>query len=335
MVKVGIIGLGTLGTVHAENILHNTPNAELTAVCARREEVLDSFNARHRIGYSYTDFDDMLANPEIDAVVIVTSVSSHLELVLKAIGANKHVFVEKPLAITTEEVRVAQAAAGEKPELILMTGYMRRFDPSYAEAKRKIDAGEIGRPIMFRGYSLDPDCGAESSPDRGEHNGAWYSEMIVHDVDLARWYLGADVEDIRTIGGCYKHKEFEKYNDIDNACTLMKFTNNAMAMIYTGRTAPHGSHVESEIVGTEGIIRINPKPARNRIDLYNAHGVVTECVNDYLSRFDDAFRLEIQEFVNCIEEGRKPELSVYDSRMVSETANAAYRAYLSGELVTM
>lgn len=335
MVKVGIVGLGTLGTIHAENIIYNTPNATLIAICARRQEVLDAFTAKHAIPYSYTDFDEMLKNPELDAVLIVTSVNSHYQLVMKAIAAGVHVFVEKPLAITTEEAIQAQEAAEKNPDKIVMTGYMRRFDPSYAEAKRKIEAGEIGMPILFRGYSLDPDSGSESAPERGESNGPWYSEMIVHDVDLARWFLGSDVEDIRTIGGCYKHKEFEKYNDIDNACTLMKFKNNTMAMFYTGRTAPHGSHVESEIVGTEGILRINPIPRKHMIDVYNKDGVLSECMHDYISRFREAFVLEIQEFINCIEEGRKPEASVYDSRMVCEIANNAYTAYVTGKLVTM
>ena len=335
MVKVGIIGLGTLGTTHAENIIYNTPNAELIAICARRQEVLDNFNKKHNIRYSYTDFDEMLKNDELDAVLIVTSVNSHFPLVMKAIESNLHVFVEKPLALTTEEAIKAQTAADKNPDKILMTGYMRRYDPSYAQAKQKIDAGEIGLPIMFRGYSLDQDSGAESAPERGENNGAWYSEMIVHDVDLCRWLLGSDVEDIRTIGGCYKHKEFEKYNDIDNACTLMKFENNSMGMFYTGRTAPHGSHIETEIVGTEGILRISPVPRKNSIDIYNKEGVLVECMNDYISRFGEAFALEMKEFINCIDNGTKPEITAYDARKVSEIANKAYEAYVSGELIKM
>ena len=335
MVKLGIIGLGTLGTTHAENIIYNAPNAELIAVCSRRQEVLDEFNAKHNIKYSYNNFDEMLKNDELDAVLIVTSVNSHFPLVMKAIDADLHVFVEKPLALTTEEAISAQEASERNPGKILMTGYMRRFDPSYAEAKQKIDAGLIGKPIMFRGYSLDHDSGVESAPERGENNGTWYSEMIVHDIDLARWLLGTEAEDIRTIGGCYKHKEFEKYNDIDNACTLMKFKNNLMAMFYTGRTAPHGSHIETEIVGTEGILRISPVPRKDRINIYNKDGVLSECMDDYISRFGEAFKIEIQEFINCIEEGRKPEMTAYDSRMVCETANKAYEAYVCGELVKM
>lgn len=335
MVNVGIIGLGNLGKTHAENIMYKIPNANLIAVCARRESVINEFKNKYKIKYTYNDYDEMLKNKEIDAVVIVTSVNSHSNMVVKALNSGFHVFVEKPIAITSDDAVLAQKAAEGNPEKVLMTGYMRRFDPSYAEAKRKIEAGEIGQPIMFRGYSLDPDSGTENAPERGENNGAWYSEMIVHDVDLARWFLESEVETIRTVGGCYKHKEFEKYNDIDNACTLMSFKNNAMAMFYTGRTAPHGSHVETEIVGTDGILRINPVPKKDKIIIYNEDGVLSQCSENYLDRFHEAFVNEMQEFINCIDQNRKPEMTAYDSRMVSEISNIAYEAYRSGKLITL
>ncbi len=108
-----------------------------------------------------------------------------------------------------------------------------------------------------------------------------------------------------------------------------------MAMFYTGRTAPHGSHVETEIVGTKGILRINPVPKKDRINIYNKDGVLSECSENYLDRFHEAFVNEMQEFVNCIDEGRKPEMTAYDSRMVSEISNTAYDAYLSKELINL
>jgi myo-inositol 2-dehydrogenase/D-chiro-inositol 1-dehydrogenase len=334
MIKAGVVGLGSLGSVHARNLITQIPNAELIAVCGR-EKLVKQFTQVHQVPYVYTDYDEMLKNPELEAVLIVTSVNAHFSMVMKAIKANLHIFVEKPLALRAEEAKEAQLAADKNPDKMLMTGYMRRFDSSYREAKRKTDAGEIGKPIMFRGYSLDKDSQAESSSERGAQNGAWYSEMIVHDIDLARWFLGSEVASIRTLGGCYKHPEYEKYHDIDNACTLMSFTNNAMAMFYTGRTAPHGSHVETEIVGTEGIIRINAIPRKDRLDLYTPIGVVNECAADYLNRFSDAFVREIQEFFDCIETGRKPEMTPYDSQMVCTIAEKAYHAYLSQELITL
>ena len=335
MVKLGIVGLGSLGTTHAQNIVNNIPGAELIAVCARREESLRRFSAQVSVKYEYTDYEEMLKNKEIDGILIVTSVNSHCEFAVRALEAGFHVFVEKPIGLTLEEAELTQHAAEAKPDSIFMTGYMRRFDPSYIEAKKKIDAGAIGTPIMFRGYSLDQDAGAESAPERGENNGVWFTEMIVHDIDLARWFLSSDVESVSTIGGCYKHKIFEKYNDIDNACTMMSFRNKAMALFYTGRTAPHGSHIETEIVGTEGILRINDVPRKDRISIYNNDGVLVECASDYLERFESAFIAEISEFVYCIAENRKPKMTAYDSRMVTEISLAAYESYMSKAVVQL
>ena len=148
MVKLGIVGLGSLGTTHAQNIVNNIPGAELIAVCARREESLRRFSAQVSVKYEYTDYEEMLKNKEIDGILIVTSVNSYCEFAVRALEAGFHVFVEKPIGLTLEEAELTQHAAEAKPDSIFMTGYMRRFDPSYIEAKKKIDAGAIGTPIM-------------------------------------------------------------------------------------------------------------------------------------------------------------------------------------------
>ena len=335
MVNIGIVGVGSLGTRHAVNVRCHIPGAELYAICGRPQTTRRFVDAYGEVPVVYSDYEAMLADDHIDGIMIVTPVKTHGEMVKKALAAGRHTFVEKPLGLTTADAIQAEQAASLRPENILMTGYMRRFDRSYVDAKARIERGEIGTPIVFRGYSLDKDASPESAPERGDRNGAWFPEMLVHDVDLARWFLGSKVETIRTIGGCFKHEVFAKYKDVDNACTLMSFENGAMAFFYTGRTAPHGSHVETEIVGTEGMIRVNPVPARDRVTLYEPGGVRVECCEDYIDRFNDAFIAEISHFVRCIEEGRKPRMTPHDARMASEIANAAYDAYLTGELKTM
>lgn len=336
MVNVGVIGLGELGTRHALAVMHRTPGARLAAICSRRTKTVERFTGEHgAVDHVYTDYDAMLANSELDAIMIVTPVSTHADLVIRALEAGFHVFVEKPLGLTNEEALRVEEVARTRPDQILLTGFMRRCDPSYVEAKQKVDRGDIGTPIIYRGYSLDQDASPVSAPGRESENGPWFPEMLVHDVDLARWFLGSEVETIRTIGGCYKYKEFEKFNDIDNACTLMSFAGGAMGMFYTGRTAPHGSHIETEIIGTEGTLRIDPVPSRNKVQIFDTSGVRVECVSDYLERFHEAFDAEIREFVSCVAEGRKPEMTARDARVASEVANAAYQAYVSGELIRL
>ncbi len=334
MVRLAVAGLGDLGKHHCGNIRWSIPNAGLAAVYTRSRQTLDRYCSAHDVPSGTTDYEDLLDRSDIDAVVIATPVSTHSDMIIRALRKGKHVFCEKPMGMTPQEAARVQQEAEAHPELVCMTGFMRRFDPSYLSAKKRIESGAIGKPFMYRGYSLDKDMGPESAPERINVNGIWYTEMLVHDIDLARWFLGSDVVNVRAIGGCYKYPVYGEYGDIDNACTIMEFADRSMAMFFTGRTAPHGSHVETEIIGTEGMIRINPIPVRDRITWYGTQGVSQECVTDYLERFGEAFRAEVQEFASCIEHGTKPQMTPYDSRRVTEIADAAYQAYVTNSMVS-
>ncbi|MDO4175830.1 MAG: Gfo/Idh/MocA family oxidoreductase, partial [Eubacteriales bacterium] len=151
-VKVGIVGLGELGSVHAENLRFKIPNAELVAICGilAEKEKLEKRKAEWDIPYCFYDFEEMVKLQEIEAVVISSSTAAHHAHALAAIQAGKHVFIEKPTGLNEQEcMEIEQAAAAS--DKIFTVGFMRRHDPSYAEAKRRIDAGEIGTPILFRG----------------------------------------------------------------------------------------------------------------------------------------------------------------------------------------
>ncbi|GHV95468.1 hypothetical protein AGMMS50293_17880 [Spirochaetia bacterium] len=157
--------------------------------------------------------------------------------------------------------------------------------------------------------------------------------MMVHDIDLARWFTGSEPETVYAIGGCYAHPEFGKYNDGDNVSCLMKFKNQSMAYFFAGRTAPHGYNVETEIIGTKGILRIANVPQKNLVEILDEHGVRKECSENFLERFDSAYVNEVQEFVNCIIEKRKPTVTVYDGTRVSEIAYKCKESFERGELL--
>jgi myo-inositol 2-dehydrogenase/D-chiro-inositol 1-dehydrogenase len=151
--------------------------------------------------------------------------------------------------------------------------------------------------------------------------------MAVHDIDLARWFTGSEPETVYAIGGCYAHPEFAAYKDGDNVSCLMRFRNNTMVFLFAGRTAPHGYNVETEIIGTKGILRIASVPQKNLVEVLDEQGVRKECSVNFLERFDTAYVNEVQEFVNCIIDGRKPEVSVYDGTRVSEIAYTCKAAF--------
>jgi myo-inositol 2-dehydrogenase/D-chiro-inositol 1-dehydrogenase len=332
-VRIGSVGLGRLGLQHAVNIAGRIQHAELSALCDVDEVKLKDAADRLGVKYRFNSFEEMIASKELDAVVIVSPSGLHTKQIAAAMAAGKHVFSEKPLGTTVAECKEAEKAVIAHPELVFMLGFMRRYDESYKYVHDKISAGEIGRIILIRAYSQDPEKTIAGSIAYAPFSGGHFLDMAVHDIDLARWFTGSEPETVYAIGGCYAHPEFGKYKDGDNVSCLMKFKNDSMVFLFAGRTAPHGYNVETEIIGTKGILRVASVPQKNLVEVLDANGVRRECSENFLERFDTAYVNEVQEFVNCIIDNRKPSVTVYDGTRVSEIAYTCKSAFESGELV--
>lgn len=328
-IRFGIIGTGNMGRMRIRNLHCRIPQSEVIAVCDMREAQVKAVQEEFGIPYGYTDCDEMLQNPEIDAVLIATGADAHKDQVIAACKAKKHIFCEKPLAKKVEDCLAIEEAVKENSGKCFTVGFMRRFDPSYAEAKEKIKNGEIGTPILFKGVSLDPSTVLDNHLE-GVKNGIyvpWFIEMGSHDTDLARWFLEGDPEDCHAFGGAYVCKELEEYNDYDNGFSLTKMDNGTTAYIQVGRTATC-SHVESEIVGTKGTIRVNSVPRKNYVSSFTEKGYVEECQEDFMNRWGDAFYNELENFVDCIENGRSPETTAHDGTMSLKFCQKLHQAYL-------
>lgn len=332
-VRIGSVGLGRLGMRHAENVASKIPEARLDALCDVDEARLKETAARLGVKRTYTRFEDMVLDQELDGILIASPSACHPSQIALALEHGKHVFSEKPLGTTVAECREAEGAVAKHPELVFMLGFMRRFDPSYQYAKKKIDDGEIGRPVLFRSYSQDPEKCIEGAIAFAPHSGGEFLDMAVHDIDLARWLVGSEPVSAWAIGGCYAHPEFARYKDGDNVSCLMKFEDDTMGFIFAGRTAPHGYNVETEIIGTKGTLRIASVPQKNLVEILDGGGVRRECSQDFLERFEDAYLQEVKVFASCILEGRKPEVSVEDGTRVLEIAESCRESFETGVMV--
>lgn len=333
-IKFGIVGLGRLGIKHAENIAFSIPEAELVAVCGLDNAVLEKVKKEWGVKYTYENYEDMISNDELDAIFVSSPSGLHCEQIKKALKAGKHVFSEKPLGTTVEECKVAEKAVEKYgKDLVFMLGFMRRFDPSYKYAKEIVKSGKIGKPFMFRSYSQDPESCIEGAITYARHSGGEFLDMSVHDIDLARWFMEDEPIKVWAIGGCYKHPEFGKYNDGDNVSALMKFKNGGMGFLFAGRTAPHGYNVESEIIGTEGILRIGSVPQKNLVEVLDNNGIRKECSQDFLERFKESYVNELKEFVDCLINNRKPEVTVYDGTNCTKVAYACKESFETGKLI--
>lgn len=333
--KIGIIGVGRLGFEHASNLAFRIPGAELVAICdanlARAKEV----GAELGVSAVYDDPKALCENPEVEAVAIITNTASHVEMIRIAMDAGKHVFCEKPLADTVEKCKEAEKIIESHPELNFMLGFMRRYDNSYKLAKQKIDNGDIGDIILVRCYSQDPIAIIEGTLEYAPRSGGQFIDMSIHDIDLIRWITSSEPKSMWAIGGCYEFKQYKDWDDGDNVGCLMQCENDAMAFFFAGRAAAHGSHVETEIIGTRGTLRISGIPTNSMVEVMSEHGVCRECYQDFISRWHEAYITEMEEFCACVEEKRRATPNVYDGTKSTNIAFECKRSFLSGEKINL
>ncbi|MGL4484374.1 MAG: Gfo/Idh/MocA family protein [Anaerovoracaceae bacterium] len=334
-IKVGSVGLGRLGYEHARNLATKISGAELVAVCSPIMEERERAKTDWGIENTYSDFKEMINNADLDAVAIVSPSPNHVEHIEAALDKGLHVFVEKPLGVTVKECEYIEKKINQHPNQVFFIGFMRRYDASYAEAKRLIKEGKIGKPFLIKATSCDPESTIEGAIKFGATSGGIFIDFIIHDVDLARWYLEDEVDEVYAVGDAFVHKEFKDYNDADNACAMMKFKNGGIAMFHCGRNAAHGYQVEAEIVGPLGTLRVGEAQYNSMCTIYDNNGVVHPVPQNFQERFEQAYITEMQEFIDCIIEGRKPDVNVKDGVKSLEVAIAATEAFKEGKIVKL
>ena len=166
-------------------------------------------------------------------------------------------------------------------------------------------------------------------------SGGQFIDMSIHDFDLIRWLTGSEVKELWATGGCYEFKQYKDWDDGDNVSGLMKMENDAMAFFFAGRAAAHGSHVETEIVGTRGTLRISSVPTDSLVEVMSQHGVCRECYQDFITRWHDAYITEIEEFCDCVATGRKATPGVIDGTQSTKIAFRCKESFLTDKKLTL
>jgi len=334
MIRIGVVGIGSLGEMHVANVQNHVMDAEVVAVCARHKDRVEEIQKKYNVPHGYTSYDEMLEQEEMDAVMIVTGVTAHKEQCIKAAKKGLHIFCEKPLASSVEECREIEQAVEENKGKVFLLGYMRRSDKAYAEAMRRVRAGEIGDVIIYKGVGLDPASvlGPHIEGVREGKYKPFFVEMASHDADLALWFLGSEMESVYAVGGAYVEKGFADYDDYDNAMAVARFKNGSCAFFQVGRTH-NSSHVETEIIGTKGTIRVNNIPDISRLEIFDERGYVRNLEQSFLERWADTFIREANDFVACIKGEKQPEISVYDGAKSMKMVEMMQRAYVENRVV--
>lgn len=326
-IKIGIVGLGRIGKSHVKNLL-NTVGCHLTSACSIVDNELEWAKECLPNVVLYKDYEEMLAKANIDAVFLATTTAVHAKQIVKGFEANKHVFCEKPLGISPDECRsVYDTIKAFSEKKTFMMGFVRRFDPSYVFAKKQIEEGVIGEPFMIRAQTADHNDFAAFQVEFVKTGGGIFHDMNVHDIDIARWFLGAEAVSVYALGSSVVHKEFGLIGDADNTTVSCEFEGGKTAFISASRTAFHGHDTRAEIYGTKGILRVGYTPAVADVEILDVHGQRKKCVYTFFDRFSEAFILEAQAFVDCIHGTIKPIISIDDALQATIVAEAFTKSF--------
>src|SRR5215213_316324 len=328
-VRVGLVGLGRMGSVHAANLAGRIPGARLVRIVDAAEDVACENAARlGGMGWS-TRYEDLLEDPEVEAVVVASPTPLHAEMAEAAAAAGKHVFCEKPVSLEldrTQQVNEAVREAGVK----MQVGFHRRFDPDYRAARQKISAGHIGEVYLFRTSLRDM-----RSPgfDYIKGSGGFFADVTVHDFDAARWLIG-EITEVTAAGAALSDPGFEEAGDIDNAVVTLRFASGALGVIDNSRAAGYGYECSSEIMGSKATLRLD-NHRRASVETLTPDSSHHDYVSDFVERFADAYAAGLESFARAVREDRDPEVSGADAAAAFVLAKAAERSHREGRTVRL
>lgn len=309
MVTVGIIGAGRIGKVHAESISNYVKNATVKTIADPfMNEATEAWAASMGIAHTTKDYKEILADPEIDAVLICSSTDTHAPISIEAIEAGKHVFCEKPIDHDIEKIKAVMKALEGKTTKY-QVGFNRRFDHNFRAVQQAVKSGKIGDPHIIKITSRDPE---PPSPEYVAVSGGMFLDMTIHDFDMVRFLAGCDAEEVYVQSAVLVDPAIGEAGDVDTAVITLKMENGAIAVIDNSRKAIYGYDQRAEVFGSNGMV-MNANDCQSNITIANADGVTGEKpMFFFLERYMAAYAQEITEFVNAIEQDTEVPCGVVD-----------------------
>jgi inositol 2-dehydrogenase len=326
-VRLGIAGLGRMGRLHAEN-----------AAAARSIELVRVVDADSALARSVadeldcdwsTEYESLLDDTTLDGVLVVTPTPHHVTMIEAAAAAGKHVLCEKPIAFETADASHAVEAA-EAAGIKLQVGFHRRFDPDWAAAAERIRTGELGDVYFFRTSLRDM---APPSLDYVRSSGGFFVDVTIHDLDTARWLVG-EIDEVTAIGAALSDPAFAEAGDVDSAIVTLRFASGALGVIDNSRVAGYGYECSTEVVGSKASVRVGDH-RRLHSEWLTPGSRQVDWVSNFIERFPQAYRLELEAFAAAIRDDTAPLVSGRDGVAALALAEACQRSYEEGRPVRL
>lgn len=334
MTGVCLVGAGRAGMIHARNFASRVPGARMTAVA---DTVQASAEKAAELGgvYHTTDYREALQRPDVDAVIVVTPTKYHIDVVLEAAKAGKHILCEKPMAMNQEECALMIEAAA-KNHVKLQIGFMRRFDKNFRRAKEIVDSGAIGDVVTVKSLTHGPSTPREWMYDIEKSSGP-LAEVNSHDIDTLRWFTESDAVSLHAMAGNFRCGEArERYPDFyDTVLMNVRMKNGTIGNIDGAQGVSYGYDSRVDIVGTKGNIQIGGLQSGTTLTYTKEGGMTGDVVRSWMDLFEDAYLNEDMSFINCIEKGTEPEVTGYDGMKAVEIVKAGNESIRIGKIVEL
>jgi myo-inositol 2-dehydrogenase / D-chiro-inositol 1-dehydrogenase len=314
--RFGLIGAGRIGRIHGRNAASH-PGSELVALADADAKAAESLAAD--TGAKVDSIDGVLNNPSIDAILVCAPTDMHADLIEKAVRNRKAVFCEKPVDLSADRIRACLKVV-ENAGAPLMIGFNRRFDPNFAALKSRLADGIVGDIELIHIISRDPGPPPASYIAR---SGGLFRDMMIHDFDLARHLLGEEPVSVFAAGSSLVDKAIGEAGDVDTAAVILETKSGKIAQISNSRRATYGYDQRIEVHGSKGLIRAQ-NVHETTVEIATEKGFLADPVqNFFLERYANAYRLELEHFVNAVEKGEKPTPSGYDGLRAQLLSDAA------------
>ena len=333
-VRVCLVGAGRAAKVHANSLIHHTPGGELVAIVDSSPEALGATADLYGVDKRYLSLEAALEAADFNAVVITTPTFTHADLAVRAAQAGKHVFLEKPMALSLEECDAIIAAARANG-VVLQLGFMRRFDPEFAAAAERIKAGEIGQPMMIKSLTHGPGLPPAWARDLKTSNGM-LAEVNSHDWDTVRWLMGTDYERVYVEVANFKGSSHgvDTENFYDNVLVNIRFINGGLGSISGVCPCSYGYDARVEIIGEKGIMQIGELKGQAVVICTDRdQGLITPIYRTWPQRFQWGYIHEMEHFIECIQSGRQPRVGGEEGRWAVAGVLAGTKSFLEARPV--
>ncbi|HHX12879.1 MAG TPA: inositol 2-dehydrogenase [Clostridiales bacterium] len=323
MLNIGIIGAGRIGKVHAESITYHVKDAQVTAIADPfMNEATDLWAKNLGIKNIYTDYQDILKDESIDAVLICSSTDTHADISIDAIKANKHVFCEKPISQDLGKIKEVMEAL-KNSNVKYQVGFNRRFDHNFEAVRNAVKDGQVGDVHIVKITSRDPDA---PPIEYVKVSGGMFLDMTIHDFDMVRYLTSSDVVEVYALGNCLVNPAIKDVGDIDTAIITMKLANGAMAVIDNSRKADYGYDQRAEVFGSKGQVAVTNDTNSTAV-ISTASGVTGEKpLYFFLERYMASFSKEVSLFVRSIIDNTEVPVNINDGLQPVLIAKAAKKS---------